>query len=1599
MPSSKVVGGRYELKDPPIGQGGMGVVYKAYDSVTKRFVAIKTMWGSIDPAAVELFEKEWTVLARLCHPNIVDILDTGEFIDNGQHKPYFVMPLLPGATLDKLIQMSGRRLEPERVVEIMGQACKGLQAAHDRGLVHRDLKPSNIFVMDDDTVKIIDFGVVHLAGARTVTGIKGTLHYMAPEQLEMKPATPSSDVFSLGVVCYEALTGSKPFARETEVDMAEALRNYNPPPVSELNPAVSIPISRTVHKALAKQPIHRYATIREFAETLRKAVRNEPIERFKPSKIQPRIDRMRKAFTDGDHQFALEILCELESEGNVEPELATMRSQIEQAMRAKTVRQFLEGARARIEEGEYDLALPKVLSVLEIEPANVHALAMKSQIERRKHAHQIEDWFRLADQHFDNQLFAQARQALAEILKIDGSNTRAREFVRRIHRRELEISKLRKQQEQFYESALACYKNGEISTALNKLERIIELQRSVSPNSQIDPQHQSLYQKIRSERDKLESMYTEGRTALASRDFTRALQLCNEVLAKRSGEPMFQALKLEVEEVRRQEKSGAIGRINAQAEAEVDLDRKLSVLKEAVERYPDEQLFKHSLKLVQERRDLVRSIISRARAYEEKNQYSEALGQWDILRNVYGQFPGLDLELERLRLRREDQTREETKARLVEEIERLMSSGDYSKADQAAAEALGQFPEDGELVRLRKLAQSAEAKSRQALLLYEEAQKLSSEGNDLAAIVKLRDAMQLDEKNSAIRAALQSGLVEYARGIVAQDWREAAGFVEEALQIDDSDPVAKSLLAIVEDNKRRQVVDRYLSEARDLQGAGNLEAALEKARQGCKEHPTEIRLAQLHSRLSQAVERKRAETSRRAFAAAGESSHRGPAATATERTPPSWGRQTPGDWGSSAATEVGGFGPPNHVRPFTPNPRLSPEFDTRELDPRRRARTSPARKRLLWLWWTGATAAILIGVVLAVRHFKINTPLGGVSVTLSADDAPSPRFQLDGQPISGNHVRVRSGVHRVSASADGFRAEEKILDVSAFATSPVSIPFHLELLPPQIQILSDIRRGQAVLDGSATDLQGGNFTRSDISAGSHTLQILQQGRQVLGFDFEVGPDESVQIFGPIKGSTLPAMVVSSRANSAHVLATPGLLASLAGHRPQPIPPAGADFALQRGSNDFVVSDGKAERHWNLEYTAGAALFVQLGFARETGTLMVKSNVPDAEVSISPPSGRPFLSGGLVNGARILSLRPGKYEVKVSKGGYQELKPQIAEVSKDERKEVSFDLTPIPVPTPAVTEVRPVVPVQADLSIDALQPGTEIYADNNRIGVAASSGTFQGELKPGQHTFVFRKSGYEDFKIARNLEPGPNALSAADMAKGQLALLDVLVKPQDATIECRRNGETAGQELSNGARVALKPGAYNLTVTSKGYSAQSESVTLYPGKSSHVELALVAIKPPPVVPDPNSFADPASWTKTDEGWYLHQPTTYAWFRKGDGVTHLFVYKPAKQPVLGGLVNRTARIDWTLDFKDDQRIEYSLEENQLRRTVVAPSVPAKEVRLDVPPGNQPYFQLDLSVTADEVSVKIDGQTVDTVSRPDRGTPAGKLGFRGPVSLVIR
>src|SRR5262249_22395860 len=210
MSSPNQIKGRYEIRKV-LGHGGMGVVYEAYDKVVKRGDALKTIRDMPSRAALDMFFKECDVLASISHPNIVEIFDIGEFDQVGAAKPYFVMPLLPGHTLEELIHSGSSRLTVQPSIEILCHTCRGLQAAYERGLVHRDLKPSNIFVMDDDSVKIIDFGIAHMADTNSTVGHKGTLLYMAPEQVEMKPPSAASDIFSLGVVAFETLSLRHPF--------------------------------------------------------------------------------------------------------------------------------------------------------------------------------------------------------------------------------------------------------------------------------------------------------------------------------------------------------------------------------------------------------------------------------------------------------------------------------------------------------------------------------------------------------------------------------------------------------------------------------------------------------------------------------------------------------------------------------------------------------------------------------------------------------------------------------------------------------------------------------------------------------------------------------------------------------------------------------------------------------------------------------------------------------------------------------------------------------------------------------------------------------------------------------------------------------------------------------------------------------------------------------------------------------------------------------------------------------------------------------------------------------------------------------------------
>lgn len=262
--------GRYEIIGE-IGQGAMGVVYKATDPLIDRIVAIKTITLSLAQDEREEYEarfyQEAKAAGRLSHPNIVTIYDVGRSGDIA----YIAMEFLQGRELRDIL--NDKQLLPvDQVIDIVAQVAAGLSYAHEHGIVHRDVKPSNIMVNRDGHVKITDFGIARMASAavRTQTGmVLGSPKYMSPEQVMGKQTDQRSDIFSLGVMLYEMLTGQPPFMGENVNAIMYQTLNAIPQQPSSLNPAVPDMLNFIVAKALAKDLEHRYRNAKDMASDLR----------------------------------------------------------------------------------------------------------------------------------------------------------------------------------------------------------------------------------------------------------------------------------------------------------------------------------------------------------------------------------------------------------------------------------------------------------------------------------------------------------------------------------------------------------------------------------------------------------------------------------------------------------------------------------------------------------------------------------------------------------------------------------------------------------------------------------------------------------------------------------------------------------------------------------------------------------------------------------------------------------------------------------------------------------------------------------------------------------------------------------------------------------------------------------------------------------------------------------------------------------------------------------------------------------------------------------------------------------------------------------
>src|SRR5262249_27219331 len=251
-----------------LGRGAMGVVYKALDPTIGRTVALKTMrldgHGIESAELVRRFQNEARAAGLLSHPNIVTIYDAGE--DEGIF--YIAMEYIEGTTLDQVLA-TRRILDPDEIIRISREVCNGLDYAHAHGIVHRDVKPPNIMLTTRGSVKIMDFGIAKAGGSMTSTGqVLGTPNYMSPEQVKGRPLDGRSDLFSLGVILYEMLTGEKPFSGQNVTTIIYKIVNESPTPPRELDVTIHPGLSNAVTKALAKSPDERHQSGAELAQDL-----------------------------------------------------------------------------------------------------------------------------------------------------------------------------------------------------------------------------------------------------------------------------------------------------------------------------------------------------------------------------------------------------------------------------------------------------------------------------------------------------------------------------------------------------------------------------------------------------------------------------------------------------------------------------------------------------------------------------------------------------------------------------------------------------------------------------------------------------------------------------------------------------------------------------------------------------------------------------------------------------------------------------------------------------------------------------------------------------------------------------------------------------------------------------------------------------------------------------------------------------------------------------------------------------------------------------------------------------------------------------------
>jgi lipopolysaccharide biosynthesis regulator YciM len=716
----------------------------------------------------------------------------------------------------------------------------------------------------------------------------------------------------------------------------------------------------------------------------------------------------------------------------------------------------------------------------------------------------------LAQQHVANKSYGHAREALQNALMLRPKDARAGRLLKEVETEEQEYMRLRREKTELYQAAVNAWQNGEVSQALSQMRLVLDLDQRAPDASSPDAAgtYQSFYNKIRSEHDAMQGGYADARRLLAEKDFGKALDLCRGFLEKYPGQALFQALKFDIEEQQRQRLSAYIADVDRRLEAEPDLDARVHLIREAVSEFPEENHFRRVAKLIEDKRDLVNSIVERAKLHESNQQFTEAINDFETLRTIYSGYPGLNFEKERLQKRLEQQTRDAARAKWVRQIDAQLQTGDYDRANDLLDKAEVEFPADAELAELRKLAGQGIDRAKRADQLVAEGQQLCEEGQFEQGVDLLKIALQLEDR-TPVRMVLRDLLVGRAQQIFDTDWKAAGDLVDQGLELDPNHALGKSLRSRVLDKRREEEVGQWASTARRLQAEGQIEEAMAEIDKGLAVYPSDTRLGVIADALKKELGRTQpsvpaVEQTRLTPSTRGSSATRPEPADVLERTriiperrsgepAPIEGRPAAvgGEAGQEAweKTQIAQRTPAGDVAPAPAAPA-----GTRTTI---KAPVAPSRLMLI-----GAAAVVLLAI--AVWQFW---PTGG-------PPPPPPDSKVIVRGLPGTNVFagdrhigeikpdgtiefvLAAGAHTLRFDLMGYLP--KPLEVRAVDGQPIDVTVgDLQPLPPQTAVIRfrGLKPGSRVLidNQEAGAIADDGTLEAKTSPGTRTIEILTSG--------------------------------------------------------------------------------------------------------------------------------------------------------------------------------------------------------------------------------------------------------------------------------------------------------------------------------------------------------------------------------------------------------------------------------------------------------------------------------------------------------------------------